>query len=81
MGAGIAKLGRPCSICGHPERADIDAALAVGIPKSSIASAYGVYPDSLRRHEQNHGPEDELLLAVVDMRSQLDHLAGLLVGR
>ncbi len=81
MAAGMTKLGRPCSICGHPERADIDAALAVGIPKSSIASAYGVYPDSLRRHEQNHGPADETLLAVVDIRSRLDHLAGLLVGR
>ncbi len=81
MAAGIAKLGRPCSICGHPERADIDAALAVGIPKSSIASAYGVYPDSLRRHELNHGPVDETLRALVDVQDRLDHLAGLLVGR
>jgi hypothetical protein len=39
-----------CSICSHPERRAIDAALAAGTPMRSIAFRFGTTHTTLRRH-------------------------------
>jgi hypothetical protein len=47
---------RVCTICVHPERLDIEAALVAGEPCPAIAALYRVSEDALLRHKQNHLP-------------------------
>jgi len=47
------KLGRQCTICNHPQRGEIDNALAAGVAYRRIAAEYGVSDGSLRRHKKN----------------------------
>jgi phage terminase small subunit len=46
--------GRPCSICAHPQRAEIDAALGRSETFRNIAKRYGVGLGSAVRHKQEH---------------------------
>lgn len=46
--------GRQCSICTHPRRAAIDAALQDGSPYGAIASHYRISPDAVGRHTRLH---------------------------
>lgn len=43
-------MAKPCSICGHLRRAQIDAALAGGASLSTTAALFGVGRSSLDRH-------------------------------
>jgi len=45
---------RTCTICEHPERADIDRALSGGWPIARTAATFGISPDALKRHKANH---------------------------
>lgn len=48
-------MGRPCSICSHPLRAEVDAAISEpGSAIARVASDFAVSPDALKRHRQNH---------------------------
>ncbi len=48
-------MARACSICSHPLRADVDAALSEpGALIVRVASDFAVSPDALKRHRQNH---------------------------
>jgi transposase-like protein len=47
-------MGRPCSICAHPNRDDIDAALISGASYSAVSKQFGVGPESVRRHHDAH---------------------------
>jgi hypothetical protein len=47
-------LGRPCTICTLPNRAEIDAKLVTGAFVTSIATRYGVSGRSLYRHRAAH---------------------------
>src|SRR5690348_12763617 len=49
-----AGTGRPCTICTHPKRAEIDKALLDGVALRKIASAYGTTPQSVIRHRDAH---------------------------
>ena len=49
-------MGRPCSICTHPERAALDSALVNGTPRTRLEAAYGVTEQALARHEAKHLP-------------------------
>ncbi len=42
-----------CKVCGHPERASIDAAIVAGEPQRSIAVRYGLSKGSVARHTQH----------------------------
>lgn len=51
-------MSRKCSICSHPDIADIDAVLAEGGGSNrSLARTYLVSEDSLSRHRRNHLPK------------------------
>ncbi len=43
-----------CSVCRHPARADIDAALTGGATASQVAREFGVHRSSVVRHTQSH---------------------------
>jgi hypothetical protein len=47
-------MGRGCTICEHPERDSIDAALVSGEQQLTIAGRYGVGKDAIRRHRLRH---------------------------
>ena len=49
-------MPQPCSICIHPEREAIDAALVAGVPNRRIAAQYGMGETSVRRHKDAHIP-------------------------
>ena len=49
-------MPRSCTICTHPQREAIDAALAVGEPNRRIAAQYGLSEASVRRHKAEHLP-------------------------
>lgn len=47
-------MGRICTICTHPERDAIDAALVSGTAYSAVARQFEVGPESVRRHHDAH---------------------------
>jgi hypothetical protein len=49
-------MARPCSICTHPERAALDAALVANTPRTRLEAAFGVTEQSLARHAAKHLP-------------------------
>jgi hypothetical protein len=50
-------MPRPCSICTHPERDQIDTDIVRGQPFRRIATQRGVTEQSVRRHAIAHLPE------------------------
>ncbi len=51
-------MPRPCTICTHPQREEIDKALVEGKQAfTSLATLYDVSEIALRRHKKNHLPE------------------------
>jgi hypothetical protein len=44
-------MARPCSICNHPKREEIDAALVAGTPLRDIARQFKTGKDALARHK------------------------------
>ncbi len=49
-----APVGARCSICQHPQRPNIDLAIATGVSRRMIAQRYNVGPDSVWRHGREH---------------------------
>jgi hypothetical protein len=50
--------GRPCTVCGHPDRREIEAAAARGDTPSSISQRFAKVSDwSIRRHMADHAPK------------------------
>jgi len=47
-------VGRVCTICTHPDHAEIDASLVSGVAYSAIARQWDVGPESVRRHHDAH---------------------------
>lgn len=47
-------MGRICTICTHPERAAIEAAIVSGVANRPIASQFGVGYKSVERHAAEH---------------------------
>jgi len=68
-------MARACTICQHPARDSIDAALVSLEPMNVIAERYGVGKDAVRRHRLRH-----LSAALAGMRTaeQEDRRATLL---
>ena len=46
--------GRKCSICNHPQSAEIDAAVIAGSSYRDISGQFGVASSALGRHVKNH---------------------------
>ena len=47
-------MARPCAVCTHPQRPDIDGALLAGAPYRTIGQRYGMHPVSVYRHAHHH---------------------------
>ncbi len=77
-------MPRVCTICTHPEREAINAALVANEPYRTIAQRYAASPDAVFRHKADHLPAvmvkseqareaahaDTLVGQVQDMRSK-----------
>lgn len=48
------KRGRPCRVCQHPRRGEIDEALRNKAKVSALVSLYGIGEGNIRRHAKNH---------------------------
>lgn len=51
-------MSRPCSICEHPDRAQVEIGLANGIALRVLAGKYGLDQTQLCRHRQRHMDAD-----------------------
>lgn len=51
-------MPRPCSICRHTERHDIEADLRAGIAYRDVAHRHDVSKDALSRHRAHHVSRD-----------------------
>lgn len=49
-------MSRSCTVCGHADRAAIDAALVAGEANRRIAARFGLAETSVRRHRADHLP-------------------------
>lgn len=49
-------MARPCSVCRHPDRDAINAALVDGTPNRRVATQHGVSEAAVRRHRADHLP-------------------------
>ena len=47
-------MARPCTVCNHASRADIDKALVEGLALRAIAERFGVGKDALQNHKRQH---------------------------
>jgi hypothetical protein len=47
-------MGKPCTVCAHPDRNTIDIALEAGHPLRRIARTHGVSKTALHRHHNRH---------------------------
>jgi len=65
---------RACSVCTHPERAAIDAALAEEEPYRHIAARFGASATALRRHKADHLPAGLTLAHEAADAAQADDL-------
>lgn len=63
-------MGRPCTICTHPERRAIEQAV-VSTPVRATARTWGVEESSLRRHIANHPAPSREALDVEDLLSRV----------
>lgn len=48
------KGGRPCRVCHHPRRLEIETALRNGAKVGTLVELYGVGEGNIRRHAKNH---------------------------
>ena len=49
-------MARPCTICQHEQRAEIDAALVESAPNRRVAAQFGFSEQAVRRHKAAHLP-------------------------
>lgn len=47
-------MPRPCTVCVHPERREIDLRLGAGVPNAEIAQRHRLSRDAVKRHKANH---------------------------
>jgi hypothetical protein len=77
-----APKGRRCAICQHPQRPNIDLAIATGISRRLIAARFKVSADAAWRHGRAHlTPEIPAALATKVLARERDMRRILLEGR
>jgi hypothetical protein len=69
-------MARACSICNHPQRAEIDSALALGQSARSIAAQFGCGDKAAARHHENHLSPAIVAVAAVEEERRLGDLVG-----
>lgn len=70
-------MPRTCTVCAHPERAEIDSALVSGESTRQIAGRYGsLSRAAIRRHADSHLPETLLKSRQAEELSASERLAG-----
>src|ERR1035437_454693 len=67
-------MARACSICNHPQRAEIDSALAMGQSARSIAAQFGCGDKAATRHHENHLSPAIVAVAAVEEERRLGDL-------
>ena len=73
-------MSRTCTVCRHPEREDIDAALVRHEPFRAIARRTGLHKDALIRHHDNHLPKALLKARDVGEVAHADNILGQIRG-
>ncbi|QIQ87961.1 hypothetical protein [Erythrobacter sp.] len=66
-------MARPCTACAHPRIASLNRDLVAGVTNAEVARRYGLKPDAIRRHADNHLDEEqrrEITLALRTERAQ-----------
>lgn len=69
-------MARPCSVCSHPERGAIDAALVAGGSFRDIAGQYRISKSALARHKDSHIPSALAQAREAQEVAQADNLLG-----
>jgi hypothetical protein len=69
-------MGRPCSVCSHPHRDEIDRALLGGAANRRVAARYGLSKDAVRRHTEAHLSPALAQAAAVERAERGRSLAG-----
>jgi hypothetical protein len=74
-------MPRRCTVCGHPERHNIDEALVSGAPYRSVAKRFELSESAVYRHKTEHLPahllkarEAEEAARAADLLEQVRHL-------
>jgi len=67
-------MGRPCTICIHPEREAINAELIARMPYRSVAQHFVASPDAVFRHRADHLPVGLLKAQAAAEVTQADNL-------
>lgn len=74
-------MARPCTICTHPQRAELDAALAIGTESNrALASQFAVTEQALRRHKEKHLPAQLVKAQAASEVAQADDLLAQVRG-
>jgi hypothetical protein len=84
--------GRPCLVCNHPERAEIDKLLVIaGHSLKPISDRFGIPTRPLGNHRDNHIPTPAMAAGThaveaaegargIDLRASADELRGKAMG-
>ena len=68
-------MGRSCSVCTHPKRAEIDRAILSGESYRAIARRFGLSKDAIRRH-RDHIPSQLARAVEAEEAARADDLLG-----
>lgn len=66
--------GRPCGLCKHKHRTEIELAIARGVPYRQIEAKYGLSSVQIRTHKQKHMTVDGPIKAAMEMRRKLTNV-------
>jgi hypothetical protein len=68
-------MPRNCTVCTHPDKAEIDEALVAGVSSADIAGRYRTIGErALRRHKANHLPAKLVMAHAAEEVAQADTL-------
>jgi transposase-like protein len=67
-------MSRRCTVCDHPERHGIDAALVGGAPYRSVAKRFGLSKSAVYRHKTEHLPAHLLKAREAEVVARADNL-------
>jgi len=70
------KAGRKCTVCQHPEVAEINKLLASGVSHAEIARRFGLGRRSVARHAAHHLPATVVAAAKKDQEAQALDVLG-----
>ena len=69
-------MPRVCTVCTHPERPTVDAALVAGEPFRYVSERFGTSPAALFRHKAEHLPAELTKAREAEQVAHADDLLG-----